>query len=63
MKTDPSSLSPRQQSLAFATDQMPPKLPGEVLRLCHDRLTQLLEAAIQAERRERSNAHERQDPT
>lgn len=56
-------LSGRQQSLAFAVDDVWERLPSDVRRQCEDRIVQLLEAALLTERQERSHGNERQNST
>jgi len=63
MHKDLMSLPPRQQSLAFAEDDVWQKMPREVREQCHERIAQLLESVIEVERQERSNGNERQDPS
>jgi len=63
MPKRPIAPRPRQQSLAFAVDDLWERLPSEASRQCHERIAHLLEAIIQAERKERSEDHERQDPS
>jgi hypothetical protein len=62
MHKDPM-LPPRQQSLAFAEDEVWQRLPSDVRSQCHERIAQLVEAVMHAARQERSHGDEREDST
>lgn len=57
----PQQMRPRQQNLPFALNEVWDELSSEVRRQSAERVAQLLVAVIQAERKEGSTEHERQD--
>jgi len=54
---------PRQQKLAFSDIDVWQALSSEIREQCRQRIVQLMEAVIQAERNEGSERDERQDPS
>jgi hypothetical protein len=61
MHKDLMAPPPRQQKLAFAVDEVWLRLPNDVREKCAERVTRLLQAAIETERQARRESDERQD--
>jgi len=61
MHKDLMAPPPRQRKLAFAVDEVWPRLPNDVRDKCAERVTRLLQAAIETERQVRRESDERQD--